>query len=161
VQAGDLLAPKWQDSLNRTLPGSKVYFRRMTQSINAPTLDPELTDVRRAFDAAFRRMCEVTSRDEQRDELSNLLHHLYRLGEPCSQRWGTNGKKLSEGDFNTRTTQIPGALGALWICSYDTHEIATVAKFKDVYSDFYTKMSGVLVLEMYYRHAIHQAAEGC
>jgi hypothetical protein len=42
-------------------------------------------------------------------------------------------------------TQAPGVLGALWIRSYDTHEIATVSKFKDVYSGFYTKMYGVLV----------------
>jgi len=126
-------------------PGSKAYFRRMSQGSNAPTLDPELTAVRRAFDAAFQRMCEVTDRDELRDELSNLLHHLYRLGELRSRRWGTNGQKLAEGDFNARVTQVPGVLGALWIRSYDTHEIATVSKFKDVYSGFYTKMYGVLV----------------
>lgn len=117
----------------------------MSHSSNAPTLDPELTAVRRPFDAAFQRMCEVTDRDELRDELSNLLHHLYRLGELRNRRWGTNGQKLSEGDFNARVTQVPGVLGALWIRCYDTHEIATVSKFKDVYSDFYTKMYGVLV----------------
>jgi hypothetical protein len=117
----------------------------MTQGINTPTLDPELTDVRRAFDSAFQRMCSATSRDEQRDELSNLLHHLYRLGELRSRRWGINGQKLSEGDFNSRTAQVPGTLGALWIRSYDTHEIAAVAKFKDAYSNFYTELHGILV----------------
>lgn len=117
----------------------------MSQGSNAPALDRELTAVRRAFDAAFQRMCEASDRDEQHDELSNLLHHLYRLGELRSRRWGTNGQKLPERDFNARATQVPGALGALWIRSYDTHEIATVSKLKDAYSDFYTKMYGILV----------------
>jgi hypothetical protein len=131
--------------LARTVLDSQVYFRRMTQGIKAPTLDPQLTDVRRAFDAAFRRMCEAINSGEQRDELSNLLHHLYRLGELRSRRWGTNDQKLSDNDFNARTTHIPGVLGALWIRGYDTHEIATLAKSKDAYSEFYTKMPGILV----------------
>ena len=131
--------------LARTVLDSRVYFSRMTQGIKAPTLDPQLTDVRRAFDAAFRRMCEATNSGEQRDELSNLLHHLYRLGELRSRRWGTNDRKLSDNDFNAHTSHIPGVLGALWIRGYDTHEIATLAKSKDAYSDFYTKISGILV----------------
>jgi hypothetical protein len=145
LQAGDHLTPCGMMAWPGRCPGSKVYFWRMSQGSSAPTLDPELTAVRRAFDTAFQRMCEVTDRDELRDELSNLLHHLYRLGELRSRRWGTNGQKLAEGDFNARVTQVPGVLGILWIRSYDTHEIAAVSKFKDVYSDFYTKMYGVLV----------------
>ena len=35
-------------------------------------LDPELTAVRRPFDAAFQRMCELTDRDELRDELARI-----------------------------------------------------------------------------------------
>jgi hypothetical protein len=90
-------------------------------------------------------MCDAADLDGQRDELSNLLHHLYRLGELRSRRWGTSGRKLSESDFNARVAQVPGALGALWIRSYDTHEIAVVAKSKDVHSNFYTNTYGVLV----------------
>jgi hypothetical protein len=90
-------------------------------------------------------MCEATDRDEHRDELSNLLHHLYRLGELRSRRWGTNGKKISDRDFNARAKQVPGALGSLWVRSYDTHDIATLAKVKDLHSDFHTEMYSVLV----------------
>jgi hypothetical protein len=117
----------------------------MNQGSVATTEDPELTAVQRPFDAAFQRMCEATNHDEMRDELSNLLHHLYRLGELRSARWGINGQKLKENPFNARVAPLPGILGALWIRAYDTHDIATVAKLKDTYSHYYTKISGVLV----------------
>jgi hypothetical protein len=35
----------------------------------------------RAFNAAFRRLCEAKSVEDAEDELSNLLCQLYRLGE--------------------------------------------------------------------------------
>ena len=38
-----------------------------------------------------------------------------------------------------------GALGAIWIRTFDTHEIATVADIGDKYADVYTAIYGVLV----------------
>src|ERR687888_660317 len=91
-------------------------------SVPGRALDPELTAVRRAFNAAFLRMCQATEVDVQHDELSNMLHHLYRLGELCSRRWQLTGKA-----FWAKVGVVPGALGALWIRCYDTHELAIVS----------------------------------
>jgi hypothetical protein len=52
--------------------------------------DPDLTAVRRPFDAAFLRMCQAENLDLLRDELSNMLHHMYRLSELCRRRWQVN-----------------------------------------------------------------------
>jgi hypothetical protein len=52
--------------------------------------DPELTAVRRPFEAAFLRMCQAGDLDLLRDELSNMLHHMYRLSELCCRRWQVN-----------------------------------------------------------------------
>jgi hypothetical protein len=48
-----------------------------------PTSDQELERVRRAFDGALRRMCAAPTVADLEDELSNMLHQLYRLGELC------------------------------------------------------------------------------
>jgi hypothetical protein len=51
-------------------------------------VDPELHAVTYAFDAAFQRMCEATDDDALMAELSNVLHHLFRLRELCRRRMG-------------------------------------------------------------------------
>jgi hypothetical protein len=102
--------------------------------------DPEMTTVRRAFDAASRRMCEAGDEGQLADELSNMLHHLYRLGELQSHRWG-----LTKSAFNAKVSAVPGALGGLWIRAFDTHEVATVSELGDLISDYYTNIYGVLV----------------
>ena len=104
--------------------------------------DPELTAVRRPFDAAFLRMRQAGDVDLLRDELSNMLHHLYRLGELCARRWQLKGNHAG---FNARVKVVPGALGAMWIRTYDTHEIASVSTMADLYSDFYSDLYGVAV----------------
>jgi hypothetical protein len=103
--------------------------------------DPELTAVQRPFDAAFARMCRAGDIDLAIDELSNMLHHMYRLGELCGRRW-----QVTASGFNANVVNVvPGALGAIWIRSYDTHEIAEVSTIGGVYSGFYTALYGVLV----------------
>jgi len=52
---------------------------------------------------------------------------------------------LTDRDFTARVKQVPGALGALWIRTYDTHEIMTVSKLKDIHTNFFTEMYGILV----------------
>ncbi len=104
--------------------------------------DPELTAVRRAFNAAFQRMREANDTGELQDELSNMLHHMYRLGELCKRRWQINDKGLTK-----KIKHISGALGALWIRCYDTHQLATTAKVENIYASFYPKKYGLLVWE--------------
>lgn len=106
--------------------------------------DPELTAVRRPFDAAFLRMRQAGDTDLLRDELSNLLHHLYRLGELSARRWQVRSRSAV---FNARVLNVvPGALGAMWIRIFDTHEIASVSTMGDGdrYSDFYAYGSRLL-----------------
>lgn len=45
--------------------------------------DSDLHTVRFAFDAAFQRFREAADDDSWMAELSNMLHHLYRLRELC------------------------------------------------------------------------------
>jgi hypothetical protein len=49
-------------------------------------VDPELHTVRYAFDAAFLRFRQATDDDSWMAELSNMLHHLYRLRMLCIER---------------------------------------------------------------------------
>lgn len=48
--------------------------------------DPELRTVRFAFGVAFQRFREASDDDSWMAELSNMLHHLYRLRELCKTR---------------------------------------------------------------------------
>jgi hypothetical protein len=116
----------------------------MVQGTSAPA-DPELAAVRRAFDAAYRRMVECGNPEEPPDELSNMLHHLYRLGELRKRRWKASIQGFTEKDFVVRVGQVHGALGAIWIRTFDTHEIATIADIGSRYADVYTAIYGVLV----------------
>jgi hypothetical protein len=116
----------------------------MNQHTNGP-LDRELTSVCRAFDAAFQRMREAANTDTLQDELSNMLHHMYRLGELRMRRWRAGNSAFTENDFTHPVSQIAGALGALWIRCYDTHEIAVISQLTDRYSDYYTNIYGILI----------------
>jgi hypothetical protein len=78
--------------------------------------DPELAAVRRAFDAAYRRMVECSNLEELPDELSNMLHHLYRLGELRKRKWKAAVQGFTKKDFVARVGRgVHGALGAIWI----------------------------------------------
>ena len=90
-------------------------------------------------------MCKTADADELPDELSNMLHHMYRLGELRRRRWERNQQHLTDRDFTARVKQVPDALGALWIRTYDTHEIMTVSKLKDIHTNFFTEMYRILV----------------
>jgi hypothetical protein len=101
--------------------------------------DPELRAVTYAFDGAFQRMCEATATDALMAELSNLLHHLYRLRELCRDR-------LTGFDVTERTTAgLRAARAASWVRNFDTHQLFAVASQEDAFSDRFTAMYGVLV----------------
>jgi hypothetical protein len=130
----------------------------MTAPTSSPgTLTPDLHEkrdrdrVRRAFDAAFRRMCAATTVADLEDELSNMLHHLYRLGELCRWRLGPPGRQLSKKEFGERllrSDDLRAARAAMWVRADDTHNLFAVvtapAAPADLYTDFYTEMYGVL-----------------
>jgi hypothetical protein len=113
-----------------------------------PTADPRLDRVRRAFDAAFRRMCAAPTVADLEDELSNLLHQLYRLGELCRWRLGTPaGTKLSSQDFGvvlSGSDDLRAARAAMWARRFDTHDLVVVASLAGLFSGFFTEMFGVL-----------------
>lgn len=104
-----------------------------------PQPDPELHAVAYAFDAAFQRMCEAQSDDMLMAELSNMLHHVYRLRELCRHR-------LAGFDVTERSSDaLRAARAASWVRNFDTHQLFAVGSQQDVYSDYYTAMYGVLV----------------
>jgi hypothetical protein len=103
--------------------------------------DEEMTRVARPFEAAFARESAATDTGHLVDELSNMLHHVYRLGELTQRRLG-----LDTASFNARIfADAPGVAGCLWIRCYDTHDIAVVAGAQDVFSDYFTELNVVLV----------------
>jgi hypothetical protein len=56
--------------------------------------DPELHAVKFAFDATFQRFREASVEDSWMAELSNMLHHLYRLRELCKTRLADFEQKI-------------------------------------------------------------------
>lgn len=112
-----------------------------------PTNDQEMERVRRAFDGAFRRMCAAPTVADLEDELSNMLHQLYRLGELCRWRLGPAGTKLSPQTFGAvlaGSDDLRAARAAMWARRFDTHELVVVASLADLMSDFFTELYGVL-----------------
>ena len=72
--------------------------------------------IRRAFDAAFLRMCEAKNPEIAEDELSNLLSQIYRLRELVR-------KELGDMPFFAAMSVTPerqAAGGAVWVRTFDT-----------------------------------------
>ena len=57
-------------------------------------------------------MCQATNIEQLEDELSNMLHQLYRLAELVKRR-------LGDSRFYAGTAQLKEARAALWIRTYD------------------------------------------
>jgi hypothetical protein len=105
-----------------------------------PGGDLELHAVSYSFDAALQRMCAARTDDAVMAELSNLLHHLFRLRELCLRREGTA--------FLTGTAATPGLRAAMAACfarSFDTRPLYVVRSSDQVQSRFCTAMGGTLV----------------
>lgn len=66
--------------------------------------DPELHTVGFASDAAFQRFRESRDDDSWMAELSNMLHHLYRLRVLCKKRLGD-----FERPIEAQTPALPSA----------------------------------------------------
>ena len=90
------------------------------------TLGPQLERIRRAFDAAFLRMSVAKTPGDLEDELSNMLHHLYRLGELCRWRLGPPGDPLDKKEFGKvllGSDDLRAARAAMWVRNDDTHNL--------------------------------------
>jgi hypothetical protein len=105
------------------------------------TSDPQLDGIRRAFDNAFRRICEATTPADAEDEFSNALNHMYRLNELGKNRLGKDAfhNKLLGSD------DLRAARATIWARTFDVHDVVAVAAMGDVFSDYFTAMFGVLV----------------
>jgi hypothetical protein len=106
-----------------------------------PRVDPELRTVSYAFDAAFQRMCEAEDDDALMAELSNVLHHLFRLRELCRRRLG-NSRFYK---VDTSTSDLREARAACWARNFDTHRLYAPATVEDVYPSVYMARYGALI----------------
>lgn len=109
-----------------------------------PAPDLQLDRVRRPFDAAFQRMCAATTQDQLEDELSNLLHQLYRLSELCRKRLGRERGGFYGWLHGSNDPDLRAAGAAVWVRTFDTHDVVVVASPADLVSNFFTEMFGVL-----------------
>ena len=103
--------------------------------------DSELHAVKFAFDAAFQRFREVSVDDSWMAELSNMLHHLYRLRELCKTRLA---------DFEQIESQAPALRperGATWARNSDTHRLFRLPSpgLASVYAETYGAVYGELL----------------
>ena len=105
------------------------------------TPDPEFDRIVKAFNDSFQRMCAAPTEADLESELSNVLNHLYRLGELCKRR-------LSEKTFHQKmvtSNDLRTARAAMWARAFDAHRAVVVAPLGDAMSDYMTEMVGVAV----------------
>ena len=85
-------------------------------------------------------MCEADDIAALEEELSNVLNHLYRMGELCKKRLGTPAYLSA---LQT-SPDLRAARAAIWARTFDVHEAVVTASSEDLYSQFYTNFYGVL-----------------
>lgn len=106
--------------------------------------DGAVTRITRAFDAALSRFATADSFDEQEDEASNLLHHLYRLavaicGEPNKQKGILGWESLIS------ATTPAGVVPPLILLRHkDVHDHVEQTTVGDFASDSATNLTGKL-----------------
>src|ERR1044071_1316345 len=97
-------------------------------------VDSELHTVGFAFDAAFQRFREAVDDDSWMAELSNMLHHLYRLRELCKTRLVGFEQRIEPQEPALKLER-----GATWARNCDTHRLFRLpsARLADVYAETY------------------------
>lgn len=116
-----------------------MYEHTLAPSGGQAPVDPELHTVSYAFDAAFLRFRQATDDDSWMAELSNMLHHLYRLRMLCIDRLPGFEQQIEPSLKHER--------GASWARNADTHQLFRVAsdKLAPVYSNTYGAVYGELL----------------
>jgi hypothetical protein len=104
--------------------------------------DPELHVVTFAFDAAFQRFREASADDPWMAELSNMLHHLYRLRNLCKTRLTD-----FEQQIEPHAPDLKLERGATWARNCDTHQLFRIpsAGLAPVYAETYSAVYGELL----------------
>lgn len=104
--------------------------------------NPELHAVKFAFDAAFQRFREASADDSWMAELSNMLHHLYRLRELCKRRLAD-----FEQQIESQAPALKPERGATWARNCDTHRLFRLpsAGLAPVYAETYGAVYGELL----------------
>jgi hypothetical protein len=104
--------------------------------------DPELYTVRFAFDAAFQRFREASADDSWMAELSNMLHHLYRLRMLCKTRL-----VYFERQIEPQVPSLKPERGATWARNCDTHRLFRLSSpgLASVYAETYGAVYGELL----------------
>jgi hypothetical protein len=99
--------------------------------------------VRYAFEAALQRFRIASDNDAWMAERSNMLHHLYRLRELCSQRHGKAAYSIEK-----NIAQLMAGRAACWARGADTNRLFSLASpsLAPVSSDTYGAVCGKLVL---------------
>lgn len=95
-----------------------------------------ITRIARAFDSAVLRFLSAQTFEEQEDETSNLLHHLYRLAQA---RFGDQWKGLATARGDLRL--VPALV---WLRHNDVHDFVQISAVTDAVSDAVTNLVGTL-----------------
>ncbi|WP_315774249.1 hypothetical protein [Rhodococcoides kroppenstedtii] len=99
------------------------------------------------FENAFRRACEAGNALEVESELSNAMHHHYRLFERC---WtvveGRHPGATKEEMYTVHLGAVPTARAVAWVRQFDVHETVEFMEFADVYpGNYHTDIYGTLL----------------
>jgi hypothetical protein len=95
------------------------------------------------MDRAFQRINAATTDADFEDELSCLLHHLYRFSEFCWKRRRFSSRDAFYKwlhDSNDQDLRRAGA--AIWARNFDTHDLVAMASPIDSYGDIYGDVYG-------------------
>lgn len=108
--------------------------------------DPQLHAIGFAFDAAFARFREARDDDSWMAELSNMLHHLYRLRVLCKERLAGFEQQI-EPQIEPQMPALKAERGATWARNCDTHRLFRLASAQraPVYAETYGAVYGELL----------------
>lgn len=117
---------------------TNVGMGRHNANVLPPTSsrDQTIGRIHRAFDASFERYCGASTFDQQEDEASNMLHHLYRLSDYL-QLWSRNAQVVPE--------KLESAWALTWVRNADTHRAVRVSEPGDLVTHYLTNLIGSLV----------------
>jgi hypothetical protein len=88
-------------------------------------------------------MSAATTDEEVEDELTCVLHQLYRLSELCwKRRQYADRGKFYEWLHQSSDRDLRAAAAATWARNFDTHDLVVMAAPMDTYGDIYGDVYG-------------------